>query len=161
MKTLRETPDELVLTSRPWFLGIVISACLLGTLGFGLSALGTGNGKDIFWGLFFIPLVLVLALVVFVRRDDLILDRSRSVVEFRHATFLGRKRQQWPLSDVERAIVQTSRSEDGKTHRVALVMQSGAHPVTPVYSGGKGAENAVAQINRWLANTVDSARPDA
>ena len=110
---------------------------------------------DAFWGLLGIPLFLSLFIFAFVRRDDLILDRSRNLLELRHSTFRGRTKVQHKLEHLERAIVQSSRSsKGGTTHRIALIldggMDEGTHPVTPVYVSGNGAKRGVDAINAWL-----------
>ncbi|MEJ8561431.1 hypothetical protein QTO30_09540 [Yoonia sp. GPGPB17] len=160
MKIVRNTPEQLVLRSVPWFIAITLSAAFLAVIAFGLNALFEGNMTDTFWGLIAIPLFLALFLAVFVRRDDLLLDRSRNLLELRHSTFRGRTRIQHKLEHLERAMVQSSRtSKGGTTYRIALVlnggMDAGTHPVTPVYTGGNGAKRGVKTINDWLAQGIN------
>ncbi len=152
--------------SVPWVIAIMLSGMLLAVISFGLKAFFEGNGADAFWGLLAIPLFIVIFIVVFVRRDDLILDRSRNLLELRHSTFRGRTRVQHRLEHLERAKLQSSRSsKGGKTYRIALVldggMDAGTHPVTPVYVSGNGAKRGVAAINAWLAQDVDSGNRQA
>ncbi|WP_342068804.1 hypothetical protein [Yoonia algicola] len=166
MKIVRNTSDQLILQSVPWVIAIMLSIFLLGAIGFGLSSLFESNTTDAFWGLLAIPLFLSLFIVIFVRRDDLILDRSRNLLELRHSTFRGRTKIQHKLEHLNRAMLQTSRSSKGATtHRIALVldggMDAGTHPVTPVYVSGNGAKRGVEAINAWLAQDVDSRRSQA
>ena len=161
MKVIYNTPEQLILRSRPWLLAVVFGACILGSVAFGLNALVAGERGQALWGLIAIPAFLALFLVIFVRRDDVILDRSRDLLELRHSTLLGRRKVQHRLADLERAMVQSdNKSDDGPTYRVALVlhggMDAGTHPVTPVYSGGDGAKRAADAINAWLSMDVDS-----
>ena len=161
MKIVRNTPQQLILSSVPWVMAILLSCFLLAVVGFGIKSLFAGNHTDAFWGLLAIPLFLSIFLVVFVRRDDLILDRSRNLVELRHATFRSRTKVQHKLNHLDRAQIQSSRTSKGAvTYRVALVlnggMDAGLHPVTPVYASGNGAKRGVEAINTWLAQDVDS-----
>ncbi|KQB96941.1 hypothetical protein AL073_07560 [Loktanella sp. 1ANDIMAR09] len=165
MKIVHNTPEKLVLTFVPWVFATVLSALLLGVVGFGLNALFTGDVSAAFWGLLVIPAFVLLFLVIFVRRDDLILDRDSNLLELRHSTFLGRTRVQHRLEHLREAKLQSSRSESANTYRIALVldggMDAGTHAVTPIYINGPGPERGVAAINAWLAQDVDSAPPQA
>ena len=161
MKIVRNTPQQLILRSVPWVVAFMLSALLLGVVAFGLNALFEGNLTDTFWGLFAIPLFISIFLVVFVRRDDLILDRSRNLLELRHSTFRGRTSVQHKLEHLERAMIQSSQSDSGgKTYRIALVlnggMDAGTHPVTAVYASGNGAKRGADAINNWISQDVDS-----
>lgn len=161
MRIVRNTPEQLILRSVPWVIAIILSGFLLAVVGFGLKSLFEGHRQDAFWGLLAIPLFLSIFIVAFVRRDDLILDRSRNLLELRHSTFRGRTKVQHRLEHLERAKLESSRtSKGGKTYRIALVlnggMDAGTHPVTPVYVSGNGAKRGVEAINAWLAQDVDS-----
>ena len=161
MKIVENTTDRLVLKSVPWIIAIMLSGMLLAVIAFGLSALFAGNMTDAFWGLLAIPLFLSIFLFIFVRRDDLILDRSRNLLELRHSTFRGRTRVQHKLEHLERAMIQSSQSDSGgKTYRIALVlnggMDAGTHPVTAVYASGNGAKRGADAINNWISQDVDS-----
>lgn len=155
MKVVRNTPDQLILRSRPWLIAVVFGGLILGSVAFGLNALAAGNVGESFWGLIAIPTFLAIFVACFVRRDDLILDRRLDLLELRHSTVFGRQKIKHKLSNFECAIMQTSNSGDGgPTHRVALILHSGmdagTHPVTPVYVSGNGAKRAVDAINTWL-----------
>ena len=165
MKVVCNTPEQLILRSVPWVLGIIFAGAILGMSAVGMNGLFTGDLKlavimflcgPVFMGLFF---------AVFIRRDDLILDRSRNLLELRHATVLGRRKIRHELKHLSRAMVQTSNTDNGKTRRVALEleggMDAGVHPVTEVYTSGYGATRAVDAINDWLSQDVDSVTPRA
>ncbi|MEJ6404010.1 hypothetical protein [Yoonia sp. 2307UL14-13] len=161
MKIIRNTPEQLILRSVPWFMAALLSIFLLAVIGFGMQSFFEGDREGAFWGLLGIPAFLGIFLIAFIRRDEVILDRTRNLVEMHHSTFLGRKRVRHELQNLERAMVQAHYgSKGGKTHRVALVlsggMDVGRHPVTPVYSGGRSAHRAMEAINIWLAMDVDS-----
>jgi uncharacterized membrane protein YbhN (UPF0104 family) len=166
MKIVRNTSEQLILRSVPWVIAIVLSVFVLAVIGFGLKSLFEGNKTDAFWGLLAIPLFLSIFIVAFVRRDDLILDRSRNLLELRHSTFRGRTKIQHKLEHLAEAKLQSSRTSKGAmTYRIALVleggMDAGTHPVTPVYASGNGAKRGVEAINAWLAQDVDSGQQQA
>lgn len=161
MKIVHNTPDQLVLKSVPWVFAILFSTVLLGAVAFGLNSLFAGKFMPAFWGLIGIPLFISIFIVVFARRDDLILDRRHNLLELRHSTLRGRKRVQHKLEHLQKAELQSTYSRNnGTMYRLALVlnggMDAGTHPVTPVYTGGKGPKRAVDAINAWLAQDVDS-----
>ena len=168
MKIVRNTPEQLIIRNAPWAIGIVLALAILAMSAASLYGLGQGDYKfaaimfacgPVFTGLFF---------ALFVRRDDLILDRSRNLLELRHATVRGRQKVRHDLTYLEKAVVQTqgarnrgsSTTAQGPTHRVAIVlhggMDAGTHPITPVYASGNAADLAAKAINAWLAMDVDS-----
>lgn len=166
MKVVRNTEDQLVLSAVPWIMGLILCGLFILIINFGLTSFFEGNSTDAFWGLVGIPAFLAIFIVVFIRRDDLMLDRRRNLVELRHSTFRGRTRVQHELEHLERAIVQTSRNSKGsETHRIAIIlsggMDAGTHPITPIYAGGRAAKRGAAAINAWLAMDVDSPRTQA
>lgn len=155
MKVTRDTPDQLILDDTPWLVGLVLAAMILACAAIGLSLLGSGHaGRGLailgfglpFLGLFF---------GLFVRRNQLILDRVAGKVIHRRATVLGRTEVVHYLDNLDRAIIQTSRGKNGDTYRMTLVlsggMDAGLHPFTRVYSSGRGARRGAEAVNRWLA----------
>ncbi|WP_342076535.1 hypothetical protein [Yoonia sp. SS1-5] len=166
MKIVRNTSDQLILRFMPRLLAAMLSAFLLGSVAFGLNALFAGDGQGILWGLLLIPLILAGLMAGFIRRDEVILDRSRDLLEMRHSTFLGRRKVRHKLQNLDRAILQTNRSKgNATTYRVALIlkagMDAGTHPATPIYQSGNGAARAVETINQWLSTSVDSNQSQA
>ena len=161
MKIVHHTPDHLILRSIPWVVATLLSVFLLAVLAFGMNAFVDGDFAGAFWGLIAIPLFVGLFLVIFVRRDEVILDRSQDLLELRHSTFRRRTRIKHQLRHLERAKLESREShKNGTTYRIALVlnggMDAGTHPVTPVYASGNGAKLGVEAINTWLAQDIDS-----
>ena len=171
MKIVRNTPNQLILQSVPWAFGIGLIAAILGVSAGSLAGFLTGNYLQgtvlllsaAFLGLFF---------ALFVRRDDLILERSWNLIELSHASLFGRHKVRHELQDLKEVIVQTQDSAprggsnsqyNGPTHRAVLVldggMDAGNHPVTENYAGGLGAKLAAEAINTWLALDVDVFEP--
>jgi hypothetical protein len=154
MKITLDTPDQLVIDDTPWIFGLILIGAMLVTVGIGLSlisngevagGLGTGIGATAFIGLFF---------AIFVRRNQLVADRSRDLLELRRRTVFGKNVRRYDLHDLREAVVQTSRDDNSETHRMALIisggMDAGTHPFTAVYSSGRGARRAADTVNRWL-----------
>jgi len=166
MKIVRNVPEQLFLRSVPWVMASLLSLFLLAMIAMGLNALVQGDNSGAFWGLFALPFIISIFLLLFVRRDDLVLDRTRNLLELRHSTFRGRTRVQHRLEHLHRAKLQSSRSSKGAmTYRIALVldggMDEGIHPVTPIYTSGNGARRGVEAINAWLAQDIDRHPPQA
>lgn len=163
MKITRNTPEQLVVENNPIWFAVFVTGFALVFVAIGLFTISVEplNGVIfIFAGLFFG----IVFNMVFIRRSQLILDAPRALVELRRRSWFGYKRWTWDLRYLDRAIVQTSSSGDSDTHRAALVidggMDAGIHPITVVYSSGRGADRARSAINSWLA-ALDSHRPRA
>ncbi|MEP5729033.1 MAG: hypothetical protein ABJL67_06635 [Sulfitobacter sp.] len=153
MKVTRDTAEQLIVENNPIWLAIFVSVFGLVFVGIGLSMLSTTLGS----GLLFIMGGLIIGFgfnVIFIRRTQLILDAPRDLVELRRRSWIKYTAITWQLHHLERAIVETSQSGDTPTHRAALVfnggMDAGIHPMTLVYTSGRGAARAESAINRWL-----------
>ncbi|MGC1495797.1 MAG: hypothetical protein WA790_08310 [Sulfitobacter sp.] len=164
MKVTRNTPDQLIVENNPIWLAVFVSSFALIFIVAGIFTVQS----ETFVGVAFIIGGLVIGSVfniVFIRRTQVILDRPRNLVELRRKSLLGFKRRTWELGHLERADVQTSRSDDSDTHRAVLVfsdgMDAGIHPITVVYTSGSGADRAASAINSWLAAPLDSGQPTA
>ncbi|MGJ8615259.1 MAG: hypothetical protein ACSHWS_00375 [Sulfitobacter sp.] len=159
MKVTRDTPDQLIIENNPVWLAVAVSAFAFLFIVVGLFTLQA----EIFVGIAFIVGGSVIGIVfnlAFIRRTQLILNRTDNLVELRRKSLLGYKRRTWELEFLNSAIVQSSYSGDTNTHRAALIfddgMDAGTHPITLVYSSGSGAERAMTAINTWLATSLDS-----
>lgn len=163
MKIITNTPDQLILENRPLWLAIFVTGFALLFVAIGLAILGPepATGVAFVLGGLFFGVVFNMA---FIRRTQLILDAPRTRVELRRRSWFGYKRWTWDLKYLERAVLETSRSGDTDTHRAALIinggMDEGVHPITLVYSSGRGAQRAKDAINNWLA-ALDSGHPTA
>jgi len=153
MKVTRDTPDQLIIENNPVWLAILISIPLFVFLVVGIFTIKT----DLSTGLVFVVGSLIMGVVfnlAFIRRTQLILDRSRNLVELRRRSMLGYKKRTWELGYLDRVVIQSSNSGDSTTYRAAMVfsdgMDAGTHPITLVYSSGSGADRAAGAINRWL-----------
>ena len=155
MKIVRNTPEQLILQNVPWAIGlafIVVTLCLVAG---GMNALTNGDYKPAVMMLLVGPAGIGLFFALFVRRDDVILDRSRNLIELRHASVFRRSRVRHALSDLDKAVVETQHSANNRTtHRPALVLSSGmdagTHPLTYVFMSGNWAAETAETINDWL-----------
>ena len=164
MKVIEQTPDRLILENNPVVLAILLSSLALIFVAVGLFVISSDpmTGLATLAGALVFGAVFVIA---FVRRSQIILDRRNDLVELRRKSLLGYNRRTWDLHDLDRAVIQTSRSDKSDTYRAALVfsggMDAGVHPITLVYSSGSGASRAVAAINAWQAGALDSGAASA
>ena len=161
MKIKRQTSDQLIVENNPIWLAIFVSLFGLTFFGIGLANLSAQPGMAIAFMLGGLGIGFGFNMI-FIRRTQLILDRPRNLVELRRRSWFGYTKMTWRLDYLHRAIVQTSSSGDTDTHRAALVirdgMDAGTHPITLVYSSGRGARRAVDAINEWCA-ALDSSPP--
>lgn len=158
MKITRNTPDQLIIESKPWLIGVMILLFILIFVAVGLAMIANGE----WMGLFFVVLgggLGVLAFWAFVRRMQVIFHLPKRYVELRRKPIFSMTRVRHDLGEVSRAIIEESRSSKGAIlQRVTLEFDSGQsrgrHPLTEAYSN-IGNPSAIADtINAWL----DSAR---
>ena len=154
MKITRDTSDQLILENNPFWLALFISA-----FGLVFTAIGLFLISSEFWmGLTFTLSGLVVIVVfnlAFTRRTQFIFDRPANLVEMRRKSLLGYATRTWELAHLDRATIQSSRSNNSTTYRAALVfsggMEPGTVPITIVYSSGSGADRAANAVNNWMA----------
>ncbi|QQA43438.1 hypothetical protein [Pelagovum pacificum] len=153
---IESTDRYLVIESTPWVFGLIIVGLMLVMIVIGAEGLMSGNlgqglgiglGGTAFLGLFF---------AMFIRRNQLILDRDAGELIHRRRTVLRYTEVRHALDQVDSAVVETSRNSDGAdTHRMSYVlsggMDLGVHPFTDVYSSGRGARKAADAMNDWLS----------
>jgi hypothetical protein len=155
MKITRDTPDQLIIESNPWLIALMIGVMMLAFIGAALALFGEGEFLMAIVILLFCIPFLGLFLVLFVRRNQLILDRASGKLTHRRRTLLSYSEEVHDLALLDRAIVERSQgSEGGSTYRMAYVLSGGpkpgAHPFTLVYTSGGGAERMSNAVNTWL-----------
>lgn len=172
MKVTRNTPDQLILSNTPWFIGISLVFFILVFVGVGLFMVSEG-GEGILFGLFFALFgggMGVGAFCVFVRRVQVILDRKSNSILIRRQSVFGYDTVEHELSNLSHAEVETATSSRDRTtskmHRPVLIlekgMSAGRHPIVQAYVSGRGAHRLVDAVNDWLpAHKVDSASQSA
>lgn len=162
MKIRQHDPDRLTLEERPWILGVILIAVILIFLLVAVFSIGDNVWLGL--GMVLGAAMFGMAFAVFVVRVIVIFDRSAAAVVIRSAGLFGQKERTLSFADLRGAIVETSISHSSgsssggrrrrrtttMTHRPSLQTAQGVVPLTEVYSGGTGAERAVAAINDWL-----------
>lgn len=153
MKIARNTPDQLILDDAPWWLGITLVVAILICVAVSFACLRSGAlGNGVIFFLVGVPF-LGAFFAIFVRRNQLILDRVSGKIIHRRSTVAGRREVVHYLENLDRAIVETMHGETS-THRMTLElsggMDAGLHPFTKVYSSGPGARLAADAVNDWL-----------
>ncbi len=162
MKVSRNTDRQLILDWTPWLLGGGLLLAMLLFVGIGLLAPFAGD-DPMLW-LFSVMFVVVSgglwggALVLFVKRRQLIFDRDTGQITLRTRSFLKYTQDQHDLSCLLQVALEHDRSDSGQTlSRPVLVLASrrrgGAErrvPVHAYYTNGSGPGHVADLINDWL-----------
>ena len=153
MKVIHNTSDRLVIDSRPLWPGLLAMTFIM--VGFGVGwnmTFENGNPSGVIIGSIFVGMG-ALAFWAFVRRNQIIFDRTAGTIEIRRKSINSQTRVVHDLADFDRAEVETSSSSDSATHRAVLVltrgMSAGRHPLTHAYYSGGGAKRIADTINAW------------
>lgn len=167
MKVTRNSADQLILSDTPWFIGITLIFFVLTFVGLGLFLMSEG-GKGIWLGLLFGLVGGGLGVgffFAFVRRVQVILDRSKDSILIQRQSIFGYEAVEHALSNLSHAELEStiSRSNKGSStlYRPVLVldkgMSAGRHPITEAFTNGGGSKRMVDAVNDWLpAHEVDS-----
>ena len=143
-----DTPRRLTIDAASWLTSSVFALCILLALFFGIGALRAGSGEG--WWLIFIAAFLSLFLLAFTERCQLILDRDLGEMIHRRRTFAGLVETRRPLRDVHRAEIAESRSGDGSTRRMEVLVGGERIPFRHVKRGSRSPMAAAEAVNRWL-----------
>ncbi len=166
MRVTRDTPDQLILADTPWLVGFFLILFILVFVGIGLTLLMNGEWA----GLLFAGIgggLGLLAFAAFVRRVQLILDRTTGSLILRRRSVFGYRQVRHRLADLSGAeLERTSSSEGGTLYRPVLVltggMSAGRHPIVEAYTNTSGPRRAVEAVNGWLARAqLDSTSQSA
>lgn len=166
MKVTRDTPDQLILANTPWLLGCALVLFTMAFVGPGLLIMYDGVWQGAIFAIAGGGMGCI-AFAAFVRRTQLILDRSNDSVTLRWRSVFGYKEVRHTLSNLARADLESTRGSKGGTlYRPVLIlsegMSAGRHPIVPSYTNGEGPRHMVDAVNGWLANTrLDSGAPNA
>ncbi|MDQ2090690.1 hypothetical protein [Marimonas arenosa] len=153
MKVKKNTDHTLIAEDNPWLFGFMIIGFILVFSGVGVFLIADGE----WMGLGFLAGGLLLApifFVIFVRRVQLVFYRPEGWAEIRRKNVFRQTATRYDLSEIRRAVVQTTSGDSGTLYRVALVVEKGGVegdiPLTQAYSN-VGDHRGVAQaINAWL-----------
>ena len=156
MKLKKNTEHTLIAEDAPWVFGILLIAFALIFSAIGIGLMASGEWMGILFALFgviFAPLMFFLI----VRRVQLVLYRPENWAEIRRKNLLRQSVSRYGLSEIRRAIVQSTQGENGTLYRVALIVARGGVegdvPLTTAYSN-VGKHHQVAEaINAWLGSS--------
>lgn len=160
MKITRNTPDQLILSNTPWFIGITLVLFILAFVCAGLFMASKG-GEGIWFGLFFAVFgggMGLGAFCTFVRRVQIVLDRQKDSVLIRRQSVFGYKAVEHKLSNLSHAEVESTTSRSNKStsrmYRTVLVldkgMSAGRHPIVEAFVSGSGSHRLAEAVNNWL-----------
>lgn len=160
MKITRNTPDQLILSNTPWFIGITLVVFILAFVGAGLFMASEG-GEGIWFGLFFAVFGGGMgfgAFCTFTRRVQIILDRKKDSVLIRRQSVFGYQVVEHKLSNLTHAEVErtasTSKKGTSTMYRPVLVldkgMSAGRHPIVEAFVSGSGSHRLAEAVNDWL-----------
>ena len=155
MKITRHTPDQLILDHTPWMFGILFGVIILASTI--CIAILPFNGYP--EGFFAVPFLIVGTLLFkgFVRRDQVIFDRTSGTVTLRHRTLTSYRSDTIDLADVESAeldVKQHRQSGGNGTIDVycpALRVDGTLRPLRNLYSNLGRHRETVDTINQWLS----------
>ena len=148
------SPPLLIIEKRPWIIGGIFLAVLIGLFYWAMTSLFKGQVEETALALLIGAFVLVFAWI-FVRRVQLILNGVDGTVILRKRTMRGYSSIDFELPDLNRAIVESIEVDDGSmAYRMVLHvsggMDAGTYPFTDTYYSGGGADRAAKAVNDWL-----------
>lgn len=152
MRVKLNTPDRLIAGEVPWMMGILLFGFTMTFVSIGIALVFAGEWTGLIFGVVGGGMGF-LAICVFVERLQLILDRPSGVALLRRRTILKHSETRLALAEVEKAIVETTRSRSNKRrilNRPTLVLTTGTRPITEVYSNARRTPELVRDINTWL-----------
>ncbi|MEO9514580.1 MAG: hypothetical protein ABJH45_02375 [Paracoccaceae bacterium] len=165
MKVIENTTDRLLLRKIPWIMGSLFVAIMVIVANALWRSIQTDGWQA--EGVMSLTITLcsiMVAVVVFIRYDELVLDRKYGTIQFRHISVFQRKSEELDLSLLESASIQThyGQADSVRSYRLVLILKdhpdrdSRTHPTkdirppNPVYSTGKDAKMTAEIINTWL-----------
>ncbi len=169
MKIVTKTPEELILESRPWGLGIGVIVAFLVIVFVVMNVIAQGN---VMAGIAILLIGSAVCLGIswaFVRFEDVRFSKPDGAVQIRSRSLFGKAQNDIPLSAVQCATIETSisktqvekKSGHGRTTKTTttyrpslLMLEKGAAkvPLVAVYnSNDKPAKETVNAVNQWLA----------
>lgn len=154
MKVTRNTPRHLILADTPWLIGIGISFFILCFVGIGQLVMS----QSVLGGLVFTLVGGGLGLgafAAFVRRTQVILDRTGATVTLQRRSLFGARSTTYPLAKLTHAETERIRNKNRtRMYRAVLAFHGPAGtdyvPLMQSYATGRSAHKNVAAINDWL-----------
>jgi hypothetical protein len=170
MKVTRNTPDQLIISDTPWFIGIMLTLFILVFVGAGLLVMTEAPVFGFIWMAFGAGMGIAV-FAVFVRRVQIILDRPSNSIKIRRQSIFRYQSVEHQLDELGEAVLETTTSRDrdsgsrAKMTRPVLVfasgMSAGCHPMVEAFSTGQGSKIIVDAINTWHEALLDSSTREA
>lgn len=153
MSVKRNTPDQLIVADIPWFMGLGLTLVILIFVGVGLSIVTSGDWT----GIMFIVIgggVGALAFIGFVRRVQVIFDRSTDQITVRRQSVFGYSEDIHRLSELKGVTLEESRSTKGALlYRPTLLMNGDRVPIVESYTNTRGPQRLAQAIEDWLGSS--------
>ena len=150
MQVIESVPDRLVIEDRPVALAWGTAGLVLLMV---LAALdGARDRAEVEAAMAGIA-ILGLAPVASLERVRIGLDRAADRVHLEKVRVFGRTSIERPLTEFERAAVESAADDGGDMtlHRLALVFRAERLPVARAFRSGPGPSDAATAINGWVA----------
>ena len=156
MHVSRNTRDQLIIVDTPWVIGVLLILFVLVFVGPGLLLVANGLWQGWIFALAGGGMG-VIALGVFVRRMQLILDRPSGTITIRRRSIFGFSEITHELSNLSKVKIETTTGSNGRRHfRPTLVlnqgMSAGDHPIVQAYTNSGSSQRVADAVNDWLAN---------
>ena len=151
MRVIESVPDRLVIEERPVALALGTAGLVLLML---LAALdGASDRAEVEAAMAGIA-ILGIVPVASLERVRIGLDRAADRIRLEKVRVFGRTSIERPLTEFERATVESAADDGGELtlHRLALVFRAERLPVARAFRPGPGSSNAAEAINGWVAN---------
>ena len=164
MRITRNTSDQLIIANTPWLIGIMLILFILVFIGAGLLV-ATAEDGDLWFGILFGSLgggIGIAAFCAFVRRVQIIFDRSTGKISIRRQSVFGYSSADHPLEQLSHVeIEQTTSFRDGRSstlYRPTLILAAGSSaaniktriPIVAAYTNGAGPNRIATAVNSWL-----------
>ncbi|WP_246139477.1 hypothetical protein [Falsiphaeobacter marinintestinus] len=162
MTVPRNTHEQLIIADTPWLIGIALVFFIVAFGGAGafaaLAGIRDGDIVLILFGAVFAVLgggLGVGGLNVFVRRVQVIFDRTDNTLTIRRRTLFDYSEVHHPLTDLSHAkLEKTTGKKGGAMYRPVLVfdkgMSAGDHPIVQAFTNTGGPKRLVDAVNRWM-----------
>lgn len=171
MHVAHRTEDILIVEHRPWTVAWSLTATAVAGPWLLFHGLGVSGIGPTLLAVFIINFPVFALFTVYVRRLQVVLDRTRDDLHLHERSLLRDRDLHLPLASLVRAEHETNWQaipwlpKHGRTHRAVLVVARDRTlarcPVTSVFLAGPSARRAARAINAWLGRPLDSRAPAA
>ncbi|MEP2028350.1 MAG: hypothetical protein ABJI96_06535 [Paracoccaceae bacterium] len=165
MRVARNTPEQLIISDTPWFMGIMLALFIFIFVAIGLLLILHDPLFGFFW-MSFGASIGIAAFALLVRRTQVILDGPSNSIKFRNQSVFRYQSIEHQLDELGHAVLETAPREATKIAtnsamtRAVLVfpqgMSAGRHPIVRAYRTGRKPQRIVEAVNIWHQALLDS-----